>query len=309
MNIPNLSVYRSEYEAAGLSLPLSPVKKNHGGLLSVLPKAAAEKKGWPWTTETDVKVFDSNINWPKITVVTPSFNQGVFIEQTIRSVLLQNYPNLEYIIIDGGSKDETQAIIEKYAPWLSYQESRNDRGQGHAINKGFSIASGQYYTWINSDDYFLENVLHKVAYKFLTTKAKFIYGYGYSYNTATNTFLLVKVPPVLDFFLKIPSIIQPSTFWTAAINQPIWEDLYCSLDFELWLRIARGNRKLLIKEPLSVANGHDMAKTFNPEMKHKWDDDEKKIWAADAHGPVPHWHKVNFINRIRLKLLAIFKLI
>jgi len=104
--------------------------------------------------------------WPKITVVTPSFNQGEFIEETIRSVLLQGYPNLEYIIMDGGSSDQTVEIIRKYEAWISHWESEEDRGQTHAINKGFALATGDIVAWINSDDSYFPDTLKNVALAF-----------------------------------------------------------------------------------------------------------------------------------------------
>src|SRR5947208_8938659 len=113
---------------------------------------------------------------PKISIVTPSFNQGQFIEETIRSVLLQNYPNLEYIVCDGGSTDATESILRKYSPWLSYHHLRKDRGQGHALNLGFSISSGNYFGWINSDDFYLPNAFSSVATFSENTNVNFIYG-------------------------------------------------------------------------------------------------------------------------------------
>ena len=89
---------------------------------------------------------------PLVTVVTPSYNQGRFIRATIESVLSQDYPNLEYIIMDGGSTDETAAVVNDYASRLTWI-SEKDRGQSHAINKGFRMAKGEIVSWLNSDDY------------------------------------------------------------------------------------------------------------------------------------------------------------
>jgi len=97
--------------------------------------------------------------WPRISIVTPSYNQGAFIEETIRSVLLQGYPNLEYIVIDGGSTDETIDVIHRYEKWLTYWVSEEDRGQAHGINKGLARTTGDLFNWINSDDLLLPGAL------------------------------------------------------------------------------------------------------------------------------------------------------
>jgi len=136
--------------------------------LSDLPPPPTGKRRWPWTDEmsTSSDAMEHGKPWPRITVVTPSYNQGEFIEETIRSVLLQGYPNLEYIVMDGGSTDESIAIVRKYEPWLAHWESVRDRGQSHAINKGLALATGPIFNWINSDDLLTPNALLQVALAF-----------------------------------------------------------------------------------------------------------------------------------------------
>ncbi|RPH92435.1 MAG: glycosyltransferase, partial [Lysobacterales bacterium] len=112
--------------------------------LNELPPPPAGRSGWPWTAETPPPgAADASADWPRITIVTPSFNQAEYIEETIRSVLLQGYPDLEYYVIDGGSTDGSADIIRKYAQYLAGWASEPDRGQSHALNKGFARASGQ----------------------------------------------------------------------------------------------------------------------------------------------------------------------
>ncbi len=123
------------------------------------------KTGWPWT-DIPAPLPDTipdGSPWPRISIVTPSYNQGQFIEETIRSVLLQGYPNLEYIIIDGGSTDKSVDIIRKYEPWLTYWVSEPDHGQPHAINKGMSRITGSLFNWLNSDDILLPGTLQRLA--------------------------------------------------------------------------------------------------------------------------------------------------
>jgi glycosyltransferase involved in cell wall biosynthesis len=134
-------------------------------LLHELPKPPGAKQGWPWMQAPDVPDAPraDGDDWPRMAIVTPSYNQGEFIEETIRSVLLQGYPNLQYAVIDGGSSDDSVTIIRKYERWLTYWVSEPDRGQSHAINKGFEHVSGEIIGWLNSDDLFLPNALYTIA--------------------------------------------------------------------------------------------------------------------------------------------------
>ena len=307
MLLPDLLQYRTELEKRGAAFPLQTVPFTKQGLLSILPKPATDQTGWPWTEEVPPAQYDERAAWPKLTIVTPSFNQGHFLEETIRSVLLQNYPNLEYIVIDGGSTDDSRAILEKYSPWISYWQSEKDKGQSNAINLGFSLASGSYYAWINSDDYYLKNVFHLVINTFLKSQTGFVY--GYAFNKKDSKLELVTVPPLYDYFIKIPTLSQPACFWSAGIHQPVWEEMYCALDYELWLRLVKGNKRKRIRQPLAVANVHDDAKTHDVAIKNKWHEDHLKMWSAEGHGPVPEWKRIVFLNRIRLKLYRLLKII
>jgi hypothetical protein len=119
-----------------------------------LPEPPSDKTGWPWTEESSrlPERQTGSGSWPRITVVTPSFNQGQFLEEAIRSILLQGYPNLEYFVLDGGSTDKSVEIIDQYSP---------DCGQSAAINRGLRMGSGSLATWINSDDMLCKDALFK----------------------------------------------------------------------------------------------------------------------------------------------------
>ncbi|WP_316797811.1 glycosyltransferase family 2 protein [Pedobacter frigidisoli] len=302
IQLPRLSDYKDTYLTEQVNFPLSTIVVPDGGQLNRLPQPNTQLTGWPWNVQVNPKIYDKNLAWPKLTIVTPSYNQEKYIEQTIRAVLLQNYPNLEYIVIDGGSTDETRSIIEKYAPWISFWEMKKDNGQGHAINKGFSLASGTYYSWINSDDYYLENTFHKVISTFMATQAEFVYGYSQNFDSQKNEITLTRTLPLIDALIRMPTLQQPSTFWSSKIHQPIWEELMCSLDYELWLRMLPGKKKKLIKAPLAVANVHQEAKTHNPEMGKNWAIDHELICCTDAHGPVTHWKMRYLLHRIWIKI-------
>jgi glycosyltransferase involved in cell wall biosynthesis len=141
---------------------------SRGWNLLGLPPPPPGKTGWPWTGGFGAlpEKMPDDSPWPILSIVTPSYNQGDFLEETIRSILVQGYPNLEYIVIDGGSTDCSLDIIKQYEPWLTYWVTEPDRGQAHAINKGLERCTGRIFNWINSDDILAPNALATIALLF-----------------------------------------------------------------------------------------------------------------------------------------------
>ena len=183
------------------------------------------------------------ISWPKISIVTPSFNQGEFIEQTIKSIISQNYPNLEYIIIDGGSTDNTISIINKYDKYISYWVSEKDNGQSDAINKVLKICTGDIFNWLNSDDFYEPKSLFLVASIFKKNqKIKYVSGYerhiyeNGRFKIHNGTYVSKKFEKnIIDC-----EVSQPSTFFRLADVKSV-EGLSVNLkyvmDGELWLKL------------------------------------------------------------------------
>jgi glycosyltransferase involved in cell wall biosynthesis len=210
--------------------------------------------GWPWTKESSPPpdVISNGSLWPRISIVTPSYNQSQFIEETIRSVLLQGYPDLEYIIVDGQSTDGTVEIIKKYEPWLAYWTSEKDRGQSHAINKGMARATGEIVAWLNSDDMYLPLALSRVASAWQTSNTHWLVGMikaGESLESIeTKTLRLSSsrsFTEIAAFWLlrerNLRNFSQPEVFvshqaWNAVNG--LCENLSLALDYHLWARLA-----------------------------------------------------------------------
>lgn len=211
---------------------------------------------------------------PKLSVITPSYNQAGFIEETIKSVLFQNYPNLEYIIIDGGSTDGTLDIIERYAENLSYYVSEKDKGQAEAINKGFKVATGDIICWLNSDDIFEPNAFQNVIKAFNNHNSDFIYGDGWLFGKGIrlhNKYAKVKPGIVTEDTLKYcDPLHQPSTFWTRAVLDEVGfldEDLHYVLDWEFFIRISQKFQLTYIPFPFSGYRIHQDCKTESGNLK------------------------------------------
>ena len=211
-------------------------------------------------------------SWSRISVVTPSFNQGEYIEETIRSVLLQGYPDLEYIIVDGGSTDETISILRRYEPWLAYWVSEPDRGQSHAINKGWARATGAWLGWLNSDDIYLPSALRTAMESAAADKGRdLIYG-DVQYVNADGSHRMVRRARPFDLRAHVLAggvIHTPAVFWQShliAKAGPLDEGLQYGMDNDFWLRVMPHARGYYCRKVLGTFRRHHDSKTVQAQM-------------------------------------------
>jgi len=209
------------------------------------------------------------MDYPKISIITPSYNQGIFLEETILSVLNQNYPALEYIVIDGGSTDNSVSILEKYADRITYWISEPDKGQADAINKGFKIATGEIVAWLNSDDCYEENTLNIVAKHFINAPdINFLFGDCNFYVEAEHYEHLNKIN-LVNFAAKQLGQFpysQPSCFFKNNLLKRcgyLDTDLHYCLDVDLFIRFALNGKMAYTPHILSKFRIHDQSKTTN----------------------------------------------
>ena len=280
--------------------------------LVTLPPPPAGKAGWPWTEETPPapERMPDGQPWPRVSIVTPSYNQGRFLEETIRSVLLQGYPNLEYIVVDGGSTDESVAIIRKYERWLNGWVSEKDRGQSHAINKGFARATGEVFGWLNSDDYYLPGALHALM-RFRAQRPEAPAWAG-GWREVDMEGRAVPTPPSplwcarwrdvdidgrvirqglprlgpkddLAWWGRNAAIMQPSCLFSAPLFRELGglkEDLHFAMDLDLWLGLSARGLIAGLDEAVSAARYYMGAKSLQePAMC-----DAEVIAICFAHG-------------------------
>lgn len=199
---------------------------------------------------------------PRISIVTPSYNQGRFLEETIQSVLNQGYPNLEYIIIDGGSTDNSVDIIRKYESSLTYWVSERDNGQSHAINKGLERATGEIMAYLNSDDVYAPNALHTAAEELRNKGRALLIGSSIMTHGPDSLDGVQddRKPTWDEIIYEARTFPQPSVFWTRSLWEaagPITENLYFVMDYELWVKMyPHVEHTCLTDDVLSYARTH-----------------------------------------------------
>ena len=220
------------------------------------------------------------MNLPKISVITPSYNQAKYIRATIESVLNQDYPNLEYIIMDGGSTDGTVEILKSYGKKLKW-ESKKDKGQTHEINKGLNLATGEVLAYLNSDDIYLPGALKKVGEYYQKTNADWITGdcltISEDGSPSKHNWLISGYKRFLMFFyspltLRIADSMlpQPSTFWSRRSWEKVGkfnEEYHYVMDYDYWLRMSKYYKPHDLKLALSGFRFQENSKSQTGRVK------------------------------------------
>jgi len=238
--------------------------------LSELPDPPSGLTGWPWTeaAPTVPDVMPDGRPWPKVTIVTPSYNQAQFLEETIRSVLLQGYPNLEYIIMDGGSSDDSAKIIKKYEPWLAHWVSKKDKGQGNAINMGFARATGEWLGWLNSDDWYNPLALHNLVSCAERNEATFVVGgcVHYFEKRTQGDRRIQPLPETMEPLTvsRAMGFDQPASLWKAHLFEqvgPLDETLNWTFDWDFFVKCIAEAKVVVTRATIAFYRFHADHKT------------------------------------------------
>lgn len=287
-------------------------------------RATSGAASWPYAPAVGPALpptMPGGVPWPRISIVTPTYNQGRYIEETILSVRNQGYPNVEHIIMDGGSTDETGAVLERYRDCFAKVISENDEGQSDAINKGMGLATGEILTWLNSDDMLAPGALAAIALAFHQSGADIVAGEVHiqrdgstvSKHLTTCENGPLPVQDLLDTdgrWLEGQFFYQPEVMFSRAI----WEkagghvrtDLYHSMDYELWVRMAAAGAKLnVIGRPVALFRAHPEQKTagtvvggFRAELPKARDAAAERLGIT----PQPRARRENQRSKVRIVL-------
>jgi glycosyltransferase involved in cell wall biosynthesis len=235
---------------------------------------------------------------PLVSIVTPSFNQAIFLEDALQSVLNQDYPNIEYIVIDGGSTDGSQEILKRYADRLAFWTSEPDRGQADAINKGLRRATGEIVAWLNSDDMYMASAIQEAVQTLSANpEAGMVYGDGLMVDSEGR--LLdphrYRSYGVLDL-LCFDVLLQPTVFMRRNVVEEVGylgEEYHLVLDHELWIRIASRHPIIHMPSFWAIERTHIEAKTV--AQAAGWVEEAERFlgWAETSEdlGPIITKHR------------------
>ena len=245
---------------------------------------------------------DTHAEHPKVSIVTPSYNQGKFIRQTIESVLGQDYPNIEYIVVDGGSTDETVDILKEYGGRIRWV-SEADNGQTDAINKGLRMSSGSIVAYLNSDDIYLPGTISRVVEEFdRCPDADLIYGDFQAIDEHGNILDKIKTIPFDHSILLYDAnyISQPASFYRRSLIDEIGmfdDQLQYLMDYEFFLRAAKRRAKFhLLKSSLSAIRYHGECKTLTGQAP--WAEERNALRECYARKRVQHRHAMRFLSMV-----------
>lgn len=247
-----------------------------------LPVPPSGRVGWPWTEELNGSDWlNKRAAWPRVSIVMPSFNQKDFVEESIRSVLLQGYPDLEFFVYDARSSDGSDEIIRKYGPWLTYWVTEKDKGQSEAINKGLLKSTGKYFNWQNSDDILMPCCLFKAVDALLEhPEASHVHGYAHLIYANGNLHSSTEhaygpptriAPDVDDSIANLKTGIQPGGLMDRELVVSLGgidENMHFAMDMDILLKLS------IVKPPLYV---HEKLVNyrFHPDTK------THSIWSRD----------------------------
>lgn len=226
---------------------------------------------------------------PLVSIVVPTLNQAAFIEQTLASIVGQNWPRLELIVVDGGSTDGTREIVERYAAHLAHFVSEPDRGQADAINRGMRLATGDILAWLNSDDFYLPLAIARAAAALgEVARPRLVYGGCLLWYEVEGRAFVVH-PGAFDRAALTTSsfIYQPSAFWTRALWEkagPLDESKHFVLDWEWWLRASPQGEFMATDDCLSVYRFHAAHKTGSGSPRRT-----EEILALVEQHAAPEW--------------------
>lgn len=247
-------------------------------------------------------------DYPKVSIVTPSYNQVQFLEKTILSVLNQNYPNLEYIIIDGGSTDGSVEIIKKYEKYLVYWVSKKDEGMYDAVNKGLKVASGSIFAYLNSDDLYLSDTVQvAVNYFQKHPETALIYG-DCDYIDLEGRFLYAYHYPIFKWHrfivLNWSSIPQEASFWRKGVHKVVGyfnTEFKMAGDFEFYVKVGKDFQIDHLRKVLAMHRLHKKSLTSIWQDKNQ----EEVKMIHQCYGVSNGFSDIclRFLAELRIKLL------